>query len=496
MSAPVKRPLWLTLCLVVVFLAGLLVRLYDLTDPPADFHPARQYHSATLARGLYAEWGGVVEGLDAGRAMVLGNSEPRIEPPIMEHLAALTYLLAGRELLWIPRLYAILFWLLGGLALAALARRAAGDWGVLIASLFYLLLPYGVSASRAFQPDPLMTALLVAGLWLLVRWWEKPTWRRALWAGLAVGAAVLAKQSVVFIAAGAFLGSVLAARGLKGALRDRQVWLMAALMAAPVLAYNFYGLTAGNLGEQYTMRFFPQLWLDPGFYLRWTRMIDGTVGILPFLLALVGLALLPRGGLRAGLLGWFAGYLVYGFVFAHHIGTHDYYQLPLIPLVALGLAAAGNALVERLLTVDARRLARLVLAGTLLAGSALALYQSYQVLKDGDYRAEPAAWRALGAAVDGDSAAVTGIFDDYGAKSIYYAGVLPTVFPSAAEVAADEAAAADFAAYFAARTEGKRFFVVADDAQAALQPWLIDHLQSTYPLILEDAVYAVYQLAP
>ena len=29
---------------------------------------------------------------------------------------------------------------------------------------------------------------------------------------------------------------------------------------------------------------------------------------------------------------------IYGFTFAYHIGTHDYYQLPLIPILALSIA--------------------------------------------------------------------------------------------------------------------------------------------------------------
>ena len=44
--------LWLGLALLA-FLLGLAVRLYDLTDPPLDFHPTRQLHSALIARGMY-----------------------------------------------------------------------------------------------------------------------------------------------------------------------------------------------------------------------------------------------------------------------------------------------------------------------------------------------------------------------------------------------------------------------------------------------------------
>ena len=41
--------------LLVLFLAGLGIRLYDLTDLPLDFHPTRQLRSAIIARGIYYE---------------------------------------------------------------------------------------------------------------------------------------------------------------------------------------------------------------------------------------------------------------------------------------------------------------------------------------------------------------------------------------------------------------------------------------------------------
>jgi len=53
----------------------------------------------------------------------------------------------------------LLAWLLGGLALYALARRIASADGALVALLYYLFLDFGVIASRSFQPDPLMVGL-------------------------------------------------------------------------------------------------------------------------------------------------------------------------------------------------------------------------------------------------------------------------------------------------------------------------------------------------
>ena len=46
----------LPITLAAIFILGLGVRLYDLTDPPLDFHATRQLRSLVMARGLYHKW--------------------------------------------------------------------------------------------------------------------------------------------------------------------------------------------------------------------------------------------------------------------------------------------------------------------------------------------------------------------------------------------------------------------------------------------------------
>ena len=102
--------------LVLLVAAGASIRLYRLTDPPLDFHPTRQMHSALIARQLYLTWRpGPISPAEI-RARYLGNRMARYEPPIFETLVAKTCLWAGRPFgfrLWVARLYDLLFWLLG-----------------------------------------------------------------------------------------------------------------------------------------------------------------------------------------------------------------------------------------------------------------------------------------------------------------------------------------------------------------------------------------------
>ncbi len=124
-----KRLLWPAL--VFLFGLALAVRLYDLTDPPLDFHATRQLHAALMARGMYYENRLDVPAWQREMAVQQWKSEGLIEPPIMQRLSALTYRLAGGEYLWIPRLSAIFFGCGGGAYFACRGRSARAVAGVL-----------------------------------------------------------------------------------------------------------------------------------------------------------------------------------------------------------------------------------------------------------------------------------------------------------------------------------------------------------------------------
>ena len=156
---------------LALFALGLALRLYDLTDEPLDFHPTRQLRSAIIARGMYYD---LLPGADPAlrdQAVTFWRSATEYEPPIFERVVAAAYLLAGGERVWIARLLSSLFWIAGGVALYALARRmVSGEAGpALVALGYYLLLPLGVQASRSFQPDPGMVMWLLLFAYALYR---------------------------------------------------------------------------------------------------------------------------------------------------------------------------------------------------------------------------------------------------------------------------------------------------------------------------------------
>jgi hypothetical protein len=481
---------------LLVFGTGIMIRLFDLTDPPMDFHPARQYHSAVIARGIYTRWGGEYPEEQAALNRAQETSEARIEPPIFEYLVAATFTLARTDALWIARLYAILFWVAGGVPLYLLAKRLQGYPAGLVALGVYLLLPYGVLASRSFQPDPLMVSLSIFTLWALDHWQQSSSWRHALPAGIFMGLAILVKQVEVFFLLAAFLGMVWVKWGLKDALRRPQVWAIGVLAALPALVYNIYGVfISGALAGQYTQRFFPSLWIDPGFYIRWSNMVQTTVGLPLFLIAILGLLVYQNRTVRGMLLGFMMGYLLYGFIFAHHISTHDYYQLPVLPLVALGLGAAASRLFLEIRKVSGPAFGSIAITVVLLAGVLLSLWEARSVLKAADYRQDPALLVQLMEEMGGAKVATIGLMKDYGAALYYYSYNLPMYWwPDENGIPLNSMNTEQLESTIQKRTAGKEFFIVTDFKALNSQPSVQSYLDSNYELFFDNERYRIYDL--
>ena len=484
----------LFVALALIFGLGLAVRLYDLGDAPLDFHPTRQLHSMLMARGMAYQALPDVPDWQREMSFQQWKKEGLIEPPVMEWLTAQAYLAAGQVDLRLPRLFSIFFWMLGGAGIFLLAKTLSGPDGGLVGAAYFLVLPYAVLASRAFQPDPLLTAAIIWALWAALRWQMRPSWGRAALAGVLCGLAIFIKSTAVFFVGGGLVGLVLAGWGLRRALRDGQVWLAAVLTVLPYALFHIYGVyISGELQSQFSLRFFPQMWVDPVFYLRWNGQIASTVGFEWFLLALLGTFTIKDSRARAMLLGAWVGYFVYGMTLPHHISTHDYYQLPLIPLAALA-AAAGAAALFRALR-GPRALVSLAVVGVLLYGLTIKAWDARVSLKRQDYRQEAVFWEKLGERLGRDRA-VVGLTQDYGFRLSYWGWVDTTNWMTSGDFSYRELAGQEFdmRALFDEVTAGEDLFVVTLLGELDHQPELKKILDENYRLIESSSDVLIYDL--
>jgi 4-amino-4-deoxy-L-arabinose transferase-like glycosyltransferase len=499
--------LTLIITLVVLFGLGLGIRLYDLTNLPLDFHPTRQLLSALKARGMYYQTAPGVPEWQRQMALQQWKTLADIEPGVVERLAAFTYNFTG-EHLWIPRIYSSAFWLVGGWFLFLLVRDLISTDGAVIAVAYYLFYPYAVIASRSFQPDPLMVMLILAFVWILFRWisltqsaptgekgagWKR--WLLALLAGFVGGLAIYVKFPAVFFVVGAALGLTLGSFRVRDLIRNVQVWVMVSLGIVPSAVYLFYGLVeSGFLRQQFGGRFFPSLLISPINYLQWESKASLAAGVLAIMLGLSGIFFARLRSVRIFLFGMWGAYVLYGLYFDYAIATHDYYQLPFIPIVAASLAPLADWFLARLAELSTGRWLRMAAYGVLFYGLLATVWDIRNTLKLVDYRPEAAMWAEIGNKL-GHGSGVVALTQDYGRRLDYWSWQNAEIWPNSGDIDYHELriASFDLASHFKQITFGKSFFLVTDFAELNRQAGLKQKL-AALPIFSQGDGYIIYNL--
>ncbi len=496
--------LTLALTLLILFSAALGIRIYDITDLPLDFHPTRQLFSAVKARGMYYETLPDVPDWQRDFAVQGWKTKVTIEPEILERLAAFIYQYTGEQL-WIPRMISVVIWLLGGIFIYLLARDMVSVDGAVLALAFYLLVPYGIYASRSFQPDPLMVMLIVIFWWLVYRWANSPLpmgegvgvragWKWAILAGLIGGLAIFIKFVAAFFVIGGALGALLGHSKIRDLIRNPQVWTLAVLGVFPGAGWILYGkFVLGLFGGDMSGRFIPSLLASPLFYIQWQTKAAAVVGGIGIMLGLLGLLIVRERAVRAFLLGIWGAYLVFSLYFNYHISTHDYYSLPLIAIVAVSLAPLGDWFFVRLAEAGSGWVRGAVFV-VLLYGVFSTVWGVRNEMKSIDYRPQEAYWAEIHDAL-GPDASVVALTEDYGNRLAYWGWQKATGWPSwgdlyQADVRGNQR---DIDKLFAEIAASKSLFLVTDLEDFARQTDLQVKLAG-YPVIVQGEGYLIYDL--
>ncbi len=479
----------------ILLLGGFVVRLFDFDDLPLDFAATRQLHSLLMARGFYYSMDiPQTNAMDPAIRKIgieAGKGQPAIEPPVMEHLAAYTYALLGKEWPNAGRFYSILFWVIGGIPLFLLTRKLISVNGALASLAFYLFVPFGTYASRSFQPDPLMVMSILWALYFQYNWFKESSTKNAILAGVFTGLAVFIKATSVFFV-GIPLAFLVLMKGYKNWLKDWRVYLMALIALVPAVLYNVISATVGgNEGSIFGSRFFPSLYIDPSWYHHWFTMAKSIVGYFPLFLAILAFFLIREKENRVLYLSLWIGYLLMGFTFAYHIYTHNYYSLPLVFICAIGFGVVADVIYVKLEELNLRKFSRVLVIGLLTAAILLTALVTRNNLKLDSYRHEAAYWKALGEKI-GTNKTVIALSHDYGYRLQYWGFVLPKTWPTRGDMVVSELAGAtspEFAEYFKSATDGMDYFLVTLIGDFEAQKDLHDYLFANYPYEQGDGYY-------
>jgi len=501
-KTPPTRPAnWFILFIILLTLGGAL-RLLDVTDPPLDFHSSRQLRNSLVARDIYYSLlpSATVEQRELAHSFA--NSVGKYEPPVIESLVAVTYFVSGGENIASARVWETFFWLLAGIALFDLMRRAVSPWAALIGLAYYLVLPFSVEVSRSFQPDPLMTSAFVIGIYFLYRWSEssslllvgegtgmRVSWKWTILAGIFLGLATFVKIVIAFFAGAAAIALVLFT--LKnGFWKSKQVWAMAALMIAPALL--FYVLLNQGRSTEYFFSWtvaLMKLITSTDFYAKWLSFLGGLFGLTMIFLSIAG-AFLATPRLRWLLISLWVGYLLYGLTLPFQMYTHSYYHIQLIPIVALGLASALNPLLES--AAGRGGVGRAGFIAVIVAVIGFQSWVSRSILVAESFRHEPSFWQQVGEAIPAD-AKVIGLTQDYGFRLMFYGWRKVSLWPLSTGLAEVRNGEVDFSNRFAELTDDRDYFLVTSFGQLDKQPSLKALLEG-YPIAVQGDGYVLYDL--
>lgn len=185
------------------------------------------------------------------------------------------------------------------------------------------------------------------------------------------------------------------------------------------------------------------------------------------------------------------GYLLYGFMFAYHIYTHDYYHLPLIPIIAVGFGVVGGELFSLLESRQMSRFFRVLVMLLFVFSLGLNVMKSRSEMIGASYRHEAKYWKDLGEKIGQDSPVIA-LTHDYGYRINYWGFIQPTLWPTQGDLTVKELIGStdpEFETLFKMRTEGKEYFLVTLLGDFESQANLYKQLFENYPYEQGDGYY-------
>ncbi|MCX6792148.1 MAG: phospholipid carrier-dependent glycosyltransferase [Candidatus Gottesmanbacteria bacterium] len=342
---------YFTAFLIGIGMLAFVVRLYHITYPVADWHSWRQSDTAAVARNFlrfgidplhprYDDLSNIQSGKDNPQGWRM------VEFPLYQVIGASAKLSFPKIPLevWL-RLVTIFLSVGTTIFLGLLVAQYIDAFTGVLAAFLFAILPYSIYYGRTILPDPSMVFWSVLSLWLIGRgkslWWT-------IFAGIAGAIALLSKPMAAFllipipyivyrqfgISIKSFLRFIVYAIISFVSLLVWRKWILQFPEGIPVSSW----LLNGN-GIRFKGAWFH--WL---FAVRLGDLMLGFWGLIPF-----GLGLALRPDKKEGwVFRWLGiGALLYLIIFATGNIQHDYYQILLIPVVAI-YAAKGLASLFRM----------------------------------------------------------------------------------------------------------------------------------------------------
>lgn len=347
-----------------IVLVAFFLRLKDLHAPLADWHSFRQADTASVAFEYATPTLAPVSALLTPQYHDLSNIQSGLENPNgyrMVELPLINYfvafivhtlpsLTAEHDLVWVYRLVHVVFAVANIVVIFQLVKVLSKNTTLaLLTATIITGMPYSIFYSRTILPEIPLLFFMYASLLSFAYWLKKPrslglllvTW-------LLLATSFLVKPIAVFMAP-AFLVLAVFQFGFWGSFMQPGLWVLSTAVF-PVLAWRTHiqqfpeGIPANNwLFNENGIRLKPSWW-------RWLfaeRIGFHMLGYWATGFSLIGILSTQRTKLSSKIssFDWFvlslaSGWFAYLVIFATGNVQHDYYQIPLIPVIGI-LTAKG-----------------------------------------------------------------------------------------------------------------------------------------------------------
>ncbi len=324
---------------LVIFTAAFLPRLYRVNNPVADWHSWRQADTAAVARNFVQEKFNLLypqaDSLLPLNPKQLSNPQRLFinEFPAYNAIVALIYQRWGINEAYARSVSAV-FASLGAVGLFWLAQRLFGYKIAAVTALFYVFNPYNIYYGRVIMPDPIFVSLSIISLYLFVRF-------KFISFSLVFALAMLVKPYSIFMLLPCFYWAIVN--------HKLKQFFFTLISLVPFLLWRYHyqlhpeaNFDTNWLFNQTNIRF-------TGAFFRWlifdrmNRLIFATGG---FVLFIIGILHSYSDKKRGLIFFWLLSVLLYMTIFAMGNVTHDYYQLPIMPVGAILVSFGFWAIID------------------------------------------------------------------------------------------------------------------------------------------------------
>jgi hypothetical protein len=222
------------------------------------------------------------------------------------------------------------------------------------------------------------------------------------------------------------------------------------------------------------------------------------VGFSALIGGLIGVFMFREGLVRTFVVGLWAGYLVYALIFNYHNATHPYYQIILIPIVALSLAPIGAQVLNCLSKTCNRWSWRLPILALVVLAMILQMYRIRQQMFNPDFEREVRLAKQIGEVV-GHSTRTILLTQFYMSPFKYYAEVSGTYWPSqgdfrASAMRGERIPTAEERFNTQYLKDDPQYFIVTDYRELQMQTDLRDFLVQNFPVLARNPNYLIFDL--